>query len=182
MSQLQTSFTLKGLTLKNRIVMAPMCQYSVDAKDGKPNDWHFVHYVSRAVGGTGLVIMEMTDVDPDGRISDYDLGLWSDDHISSFQRIVSEVHKYGAKIGVQIAHAGRKAEDAIQPVGPSSIPVIPVTKESNNEKFKVPRALTTEEIKITISQFKEAVKRAVLAGFDTIELHGAHGYLIHQFH
>ena len=144
--------------------------------------WHFVHYVSRAVGGTGLVIMEMTDVDPDGRISDYDLGLWSDDHISAFQRIVSEVHKYGAKIGVQIAHAGRKAEDAIQPVGPSAIPVIPVTKESNNEKFKVPRALKTEEIKSTISQFKEAVKRAVLAGFDTIELHGAHGYLIDQFH
>jgi NADPH2 dehydrogenase len=182
MSQLQTSFTLKGLTLKNRIVMAPMCQYSVSAKDGKPNDWHFVHYVSRAVGGTGLIIMEMTDVDPDGRITDYDLGLWSDDHISSFQRIVSEVHKYGAKIGVQIAHAGRKAEDAIQPVGPSAIPVIPVTKESNNEKFKVPRALTTEEIKSTISQFKEAVRRAVLAGFDIIELHGAHGYLIHQFH
>ena len=102
MSQLQTSFTLKGLTLKNRIVMAPMCQYSVDAKDGKPNDWHFVHYVSRAVGGTGLDIMEMTDVDPDGRISDYDLGLWSDDHIPAFQRIVSEVHKYGAKIGMQI--------------------------------------------------------------------------------
>ena len=182
MSQLPTPFTLKGLTLKNRIVMAPMCQYSVEAKDGIPNDWHFVHYVSRAVGGTGLIIMEMTDVDPDGRISDYDLGLWSDGHIPAYQRIVSEVHKYGTKIGIQIGHAGRKAKDAIQPVGPSNIPVAPLAKESKNGELKLPRALTTEEIKVTITQFKDAVRRAVLAGFDTIELHGAHGYLIHQFH
>ena len=181
MSQLQTAFTLKGLTLKNRIVMAPMCQYSVEAKDGEPNDWHFVHYVSRAVGGTGLIIMEMTDVDPDGRISDYDLGLWSDDHIPAYQRIVSEVHKYGAKIGIQIGHAGRKAEDALQPVGPSTIPVNS-SAENKDEKYKTPRALNTEEVKGIVFQFKEAVRRAVSAGFDTIELHGAHGYLIHQFH
>ncbi|MGD8189090.1 NADH:flavin oxidoreductase/NADH oxidase [Brevibacillus ginsengisoli] len=174
MTSLMTPYKIKGLELKNRIVMPPMCQYSVDAKDGIPNDWHFVHYVSRAVGGTGLIIMEMTDVEPDGRISDYDLGLWSDDHIPAFQRIIREVHKYGAKIGIQIAHAGRKAEDAEVPVGPSEIPV--------SNEYKKPRALTTEEIKEMVQKFQDAAVRAIKAGVDTIEIHGAHGYLIHQFH
>ncbi|MBD2869927.1 NADPH dehydrogenase [Paenibacillus sp. IB182493] len=154
--------------------MAPMCQYSVEAKDGKPNDWHFVHYVSRAVGGTGLIIMEMTDVDPDGRITDYDLGLWSDEHILAFKRIIDEAHRQGAKIGIQIAHAGRKAEDAEMPVGPSGIPA--------GLQAKTPRPLAAEEIAVIVEQFKEAAARAVKAGADTIEIHGAHGYLIHQFH
>ncbi|TQR19115.1 NADH:flavin oxidoreductase/NADH oxidase [Psychrobacillus vulpis] len=174
MTHLFSSFKLKGMELKNRIVMPPMCQYSVVAKDGIPNDWHFVHYVSRAVGGTGLIIVEMTDVEPDGRITDFDLGLWSDDHIPAYERIVNAVHKYGTKIGIQIAHAGRKAEDANPPVGASNIPV--------TEKWKQPRALTTEEVKEMVVKYKEAARRAVAAGFDTIELHGAHGYLIHQFH
>ncbi|MFD1066952.1 NADH:flavin oxidoreductase/NADH oxidase [Oceanobacillus locisalsi] len=174
MAQLTQPFTLKNLKLKNKIVMAPMCQYSVDAEDGIPNDWHFVHYTSRAVGGAGLILMEMTDVDPDGRITDNDLGLWSDEHIPAYRKIVDAVHKQGAKIGIQIAHAGRKAEDANPPVAPSAIPV------TNNSKM--PRALTTEEVRDTIEQFRDAARRAVQAGFDTIELHGAHGYLIHQFH
>lgn len=174
MAQLTQPFTLKGLTLKNKVVMAPMCQYAVDAKDGIPNDWHFVHYVSRAVGGTGLILMEMTDVDPDGRITDNDLGLWSDEQIPAYRKIVDAVHKQGSKIGIQIAHAGRKAEDANPPVGPSAIPV--------TENSRIPRALTTEEVWHTIQQFQDAARRAVEAGFDTIELHGAHGYLIHQFH
>jgi NADPH2 dehydrogenase len=174
MAKLAAPFTLKSLTLKNRIVMPPMCQYSVSAKDGKPNDWHFVHYVSRAVGGVALVIMEMTDVEPDGRITDFDLGLWSDDHIPAFKRIIDEVHKYDTKIGIQIAHAGRKAEDAEVPVGPSEIPV--------SSKDKKPRALKLDEIKEMVVKFREAARRAVEAGVDTIELHGAHGYLIHQFH
>ncbi|MBO9608651.1 MAG: NADH:flavin oxidoreductase/NADH oxidase [Paenibacillaceae bacterium] len=174
MERLSSPFALKDLQLKNRIVMAPMCQYSVSAKDGAPNDWHFVHYVSRAVGGTGLIIVEMTDVEPDGRISDYDLGLWSDDHIPAFRRIVDEVHKHSAAIGIQIAHAGRKAEDAAVPVGPSDIPV---TADSRR-----PRALETAEVKALVAKFGEAARRAVAAGVDTIELHGAHGYLIHQFH
>lgn len=174
MTALSRPFSIKGLTLKNRIVMAPMCQYSVTAKDGVPNDWHFVHYVSRAVGGTGLMIVEMTDVEPDGRITDFDLGLWSDDHIPAFQRIVEEVHKYGAKIGIQIAHAGRKATDAEVPVGPSDV--------AFSDEYKRPRALTTSEVKQMVERFREAAQRAVAAGFDTIELHGAHGYLLHQFH
>lgn len=174
MNRLHTPFTYKGLQLRNRIVMPPMCQYSVEAKDGKPNDWHYVHYASRAAGGAGLVIVEMTDVEPDGRITDYDLGIWSDDHIAPFARIVSSVQAHGAKIGIQIAHAGRKAEDAEVPVAPSAIPVAP--------GFKTPRPLTTEETRAMVGKFREAARRAIAAGVDTIELHGAHGYLIHQFH
>ncbi|WP_289141636.1 NADH:flavin oxidoreductase/NADH oxidase [uncultured Brevibacillus sp.] len=175
MALLATPFQFKGLTLKNRIVMPPMCQYSVEAHDGTPTDWHFVHYVSRAVGGTGLIIMEMTDVEPDGRISNGDLGLWSDEQIPAYARIISEVHKYGAKIGIQIAHAGRKAEDAEVPVSSSAI-AFP------GARYKTPRALTTEEVKQMVVKFAESARRAVEAGVDTIEVHGAHGYLIHQFH
>lgn len=174
MSHLAQPFTLKNLQLKNRIVMPPMCQYSVAAKDGKPNDWHFVHYVSRAIGGTGLIIIEMTDVEPDGRITDFDLGLWSDEQVLAFRRIIDAVHSYDAKVGIQIAHAGRKAEDADVPVSSSNI--------AANERYKQPRALTTEEVKQMVVKFQEAAKRAIAAGVDTIEIHGAHGYLIHQFH
>jgi NADPH2 dehydrogenase len=182
MTYIDTPFTLKGLTLKNRIVMPPMCQYSVDAEDGIPNDWHFVHYISRAVGGSGLIIMEMTDVEPDGRITSRDLGLWTDGQIAAYAKIINEVHKHGAKIGIQIAHAGRKAEDALTPVGASDIPVQVLAEESINGKASKPRALSTQEVKDMVILFKEAVRRAVEAGFDVIELHGAHGYLIHQFH
>lgn len=174
MTSIADPFRLKGLELKNRIVMPPMCQYSVEAKDGVPTDWHFVHYVSRAVGGTGLIIIEMTGVEPDGRITDYDLGLWSDEHIPAFRRIISEVHKYGAKVGIQIGHAGRKAEDAAVPVAPSPIRF--------NPNYKQPRELTTAEVKEMVQKFQAAARRAVEAGVDTIEIHAAHGYLIHQFH
>lgn len=174
MALLASAFSYKGLTLKNRVVMPPMCQYSVDAQDGTPNDWHFVHYVSRAVGGAGLIIMEMTDVEPDGRISNRDLGLWADEQIPAYARIVNEVHKYGAKIGIQIAHAGRKAEDAEVPVSSSPI-------RFQGDVYKTPRALTTEEVQQMVVKFVESARRAVEAGVDTIEIHGAHGYLIHQF-
>ncbi|MCQ4086580.1 NADH:flavin oxidoreductase/NADH oxidase [Saccharibacillus sp. JS10] len=174
MNNLFTPYRLKNLELKNRVVMPPMCQYSVVEKDGIATDWHHVHYVSRAVGGTGLIIVEMTDVEPDGRITDNDLGLWSDEQIPALQKIVEASHVYGSKIGIQIAHAGRKAQDAEVPVAPSAIPF--------NEGWKTPRALSTEEVKEMVAKFGSAVERAVRAGFDTIELHGAHGYLIHQFH
>jgi len=168
-------FRVKGLQLKNRVVMAPMVQNSVTAKDGKPNEWHYVHYLSRAIGGVGLIIMEMTDVEPDGRITDADLGLWSDEHIPAFAKIIDGVHAHGAKIGIQIAHAGRKAEDAARPVAPSAIAY-------PGPGFRVPHALTAQEIERIVRLFADAARRAVRAGVDMIELHGAHGYLIHQFH
>ncbi|MBM7652849.1 NADH:flavin oxidoreductase/NADH oxidase [Neobacillus cucumis] len=173
MEHLFTPYKLKGLQLKNRVVMPPMCQYSVTNKDGIATDWHYLHYVSRAIGGASLIIIEMTDVEPDGRISDYDLGLWSDDHIPALKRIVDACHQHGAKVGIQIAHAGRKAEDAEEPVAPSAIPF--------DDKSKTPRALSTEEVKEMVEKFRLATQRAIKAGVDVIELHGAHGYLIHQF-
>ncbi|MEK8127183.1 NADH:flavin oxidoreductase/NADH oxidase [Paenibacillus filicis] len=174
MNQLFSSFELKNLQLKNRIVMPPMCQYSVVNKDGIATDWHYHHYVSRAVGGAGLIIIEMTDVDPDGRITDHDLGIWSDEHIPQLARIVEAVHANGAKIGIQIAHAGRKAQDAAVPVAPSAIPF--------SSEFKTPKEMTTDEVEAMVEKFRLGVRRAVQAGVDVIELHGAHGYLIHQFH
>lgn len=174
MPHLFQPYSLKGLELKNRIAMAPMCQYSVTAKDGMPNDWHFVHYTTRAVGGVGLVIMEMTNVEPDGRITNFDLGIWSDDHIPAFARVIDSCHQYGAKAGIQIAHAGRKAEDATLPVAPSAI-------RYNGDRYKTPRALSTDEVKILVEKFAAGVRRAVKAGADMVELHAAHGYLIHQF-
>ncbi|MFT8310172.1 MAG: NADH:flavin oxidoreductase/NADH oxidase [Sporolactobacillus sp.] len=173
MIDLFTPWTFKSLELKNRVVMPPMCQYSVEKKDGIATDWHYVHYVSRAIGGAGLIIIEMTDIEPDGRITDNDLGLWSDEQIPALARIVDACHKYGAKVAIQIAHAGRKAQDAPVPVAPSAI--------AFNDEYKTPRALTTDEVKAMPGRYAQAVKRAVKAGFDAIELHGAHGYLIHQF-
>lgn len=173
MPSLLDEFKVKGLNLKNRIVMPPMCQYSVTAKDGKPNDWHFTHYTSRAVGGAGLIIMEMTDIEPDGRITDFDLGLWSDEQIPAFKKIIQACQNYGAKVGIQLAHAGRKAEDAAQPVSSSAIPF--------SDQYKQPRELTTEEVEKMVEKFEAGFKRAIEAGVDTIEIHAAHGYLIHQF-
>ncbi|GGI44297.1 oxidoreductase [Paenibacillus marchantiophytorum] len=118
--------------------------------------------------------MEMTDVHPDGRITDGDLGIWSDEHIPAFARIIDGVHAHGAKIGIQIAHAGRKAEDAAVPVAPSAI-------QFPGAPYKMPHALTTSEVQAVVGQFADAARRAVQAGVDALELHGAHGYLIHQF-
>jgi NADPH2 dehydrogenase len=175
MSKLSQPYQLKNLYLPNRIVMAPMCQYSAHGMDGMPTDWHYIHYVSRAIGGTGLIIIEMTDIEPDGRISDHCLGLWSDEHVPAYARMIREMQQYGAKVGIQIAHAGRKAEDALEPVGPSN-------ETNRNRKGNQPRALSTNEVKAMVEKFKRSAALAIQAGVDTIEIHGAHGYLIHQFH
>ncbi|WP_054955843.1 NADH:flavin oxidoreductase/NADH oxidase [Paenibacillus dakarensis] len=174
MADLFTPYNFKNMTLKNRIVMPPMCQYSVQAEDGIPNDWHYVHYVSRSVGGTGLIIIEMTGIHPDGRITNQDTGLWQDEQIPAFRKIVDGVHSYGSKIGIQLGHAGRKAQDADPSVAPSAL--------AFSSHYKIPRTLSGSEIEELILAFKESARRAVEAGFDTIEIHGAHGYLIHQFH
>lgn len=174
MSMLFSPFQLGDLVLKNRIVMSPMCQYSVWAEDGAPNEWHYVHYISRAVGGVGLVISEMTDVLPDGRITVHDLGIWDDRHIAPFRRIIDQVHQYGAKMGIQIAHAGRKAESpSLTPQAPSAI--------AFSERYRVPHALTVDEIHRVVDAFAAGARRAIAAGVDTLEIHGAHGYLVHQF-
>lgn len=178
-SYLNTPFSIKSLSLKNRIVMPPMCQYV--ATDGMPNDWHFVHYVSRAVGGVGLIIVEMTNVAPNGRISPNCLGLWNDDQRDQFKRIVDAVHAQNGKIALQIAHAGSKALGASDVVSCSPV-MFDDTNDANAQwQYQMPRALSKDEILELIEKFKQSTKRAVEAGFDAIEIHGAHGYLIHQF-
>ncbi|MFS0781914.1 NADH:flavin oxidoreductase/NADH oxidase [Bacillus sp. 1P06AnD] len=173
MANLMSEFKMKDLTIKNRVMMSPMCQFSATGKDGMPTDWHLQHYTSRAIGGVGLVMVEMTNVEARGRVTDYCLGLWSDEHRDALKKIVDQVHKYGAKIGIQIAHAGRKAEHELEPVAPSAL--------AFDDTYKTPKELSIDEIKELIHKFKESTIRAVDAGFDLIELHGAHGYLIHQF-
>lgn len=173
MSQLFSQYHIKNVTLKNRIVMSPMCMHSSINKDGKVREFHKIHYASRAVGQVGLIFLESTAVHPQGRISELDLGIWEDEHISGLKSIVDVVHESGSKIGIQLAHAGRKAivEDSI--FAPSSIPY--------RDTMKVPEEMSKLDIKNTINDFKEGARRAKEAGFDVIEIHGAHGYLINQF-
>lgn len=178
MPHLFDPITLRGLTLKNRIMMSPMCQYSA-GKDAAPNDWHLVHYPTRAAGGVGLIMVEATAVESRGRLSEADLGIYDDRHVELFARIVDLCHKNGARIGIQLAHAGRKAwsDDKAygpeEPVAPSAIPF--------DEGWKVPRALTIAEIGQIVTCFQDAARRARDAGFDVIEFHAAHGYLIGEF-
>ncbi|WP_456274139.1 NADPH dehydrogenase NamA [Bacillus sp. AK031] len=166
-------YKIKNITLKNRIVMAPMCMYSSHNEDGKVENWHKTHYTSRAVGGTGLIIQEATAVTPQGRISPQDLGIWSDDHVEGLSELVSLMKEQGAHVGIQLAHAGRKAVIEGDIIAPSAIPF--------NEKMKTPKEMTKTEIDETISAFKQGAERAKQAGYDVIEIHGAHGYLINEF-
>ena len=165
--------TIKGVTFKNRVAMAPMCQYSAK-NDGLLQDWHWVHYVSRAVGQVGLIITEATAVEPRGRISDRDLGLWNDAAIKPFSELIQQVKAHQCQIGIQIAHAGGKAtilDEAI--VAPGAMPF--------NDQSPVPLELSESEIRVVVSAFGNSVRRAVEAGVDFIEIHAAHGYLINQF-
>ena len=166
-------YKIKDVTLKNRIVMAPMCMYSSHNEDGKVENWHRTHYTSRAVGGVGLIIQEATAVTPQGRISPQDLGIWSDDHIEGLSELVSLMKEQGAHTGIQLAHAGRKAVIDGDIIAPSAIPF--------NDKMKTPQEMTKDEIKETITAFKQGAERAKKAGYDLIEVHGAHGYLINEF-
>jgi len=168
-----SEYNLKGMRLKNRIVMPPMCMYSSDGT-GLIKDWHLVHYLSRAVGGVGLIIIEATAITPNGRISGNDLGIWEDKHIEGLKKMVEGCKSYGSKVALQLAHAGRKCDvEEETTVAPSSY------KFSDN--YKIPKELSVEEIEEIIEKFKDGAERAHKAGFDSIEIHGAHGYLIHEF-
>ncbi|MCQ4036324.1 NADPH dehydrogenase NamA [Kaistella montana] len=179
---LYSPIKLRNLELKNRWVMSPMCMYSCE--NGMANDFHFVHYASRAQGGTGLIIVEATGVVPEGRITHKCMGIWNDEQAKALSKIVKFVHENSeSKIGIQLAHAGRKAstwngkqislEEGWETVAPSPIPY--------SESERIPHELSVDEIKNLVKSFKEAAKRAIDAGFDLIEIHAAHGYLVHQF-
>lgn len=196
MSKLFSPVTLRDLTLRNRTVVAPMCQYS--SVGGFANDWHFVHLGRFALGGFGLVIVEATGVVPEGRISYGDLGLWKDEHIAPLARIVDFLHANGAAAGIQLAHAGRKASTPVSWRGPDDLrteeqrlavgyehwqPVAPSAEsyDPTNPDFQVPTALDAAGMKRVIQGFVAAAQRAEKAGFDTVEIHAAHGYLLNQF-
>ncbi|MFJ7933811.1 NADPH dehydrogenase NamA [Sporosarcina sp. NPDC096371] len=173
MAKLFEPFTIRNTTFKNRIVMAPMCMYSSLNEDGMVEDWHKVHYATRAVGQVGLIIVEATAVQPAGRISAQDLGIWSDDHVEGLAEAVRLMQQHGAKTGIQLAHAGRKATVEGDIYAPSAL--------AFSDSFPTPVEMTLEDIQQTVQAFKEGAIRAKKAGFDVIELHGAHGYLINEF-
>lgn len=174
MAVLFTPITIKNITLKNRVMMPPMCQYMAES-DGKITDWHRIHYGTRAIGQVGLIIVEATAVEARGRITEKDLGIWNDDQVNGLKEIVDFAHQYGSRIGIQLAHAGRKAEisDQSTVIAPSPI--------AFDEGWTVPNEMTKDTIKEVVDAFVKAAKRAHQAGFDLIEIHGAHGYLIHEF-
>jgi len=187
-SELFKPLTLRGVTARNRIWLAPMCQYSVLAQDGIPTDWHLVHLGSRATGGFGLVMAEASAVVPEGRISPEDTGIWSDEHIAPWRRITEFVKGQGAVAGIQLAHAGRKAsthgiftdgtgalateDGGWEVVGPSAEAFTGLLE---------PRELSVDDIAAVVTAFADAAVRADRAGFDVVEIHAAHGYLLHEF-
>jgi len=186
MSHLFDPIDLRSLTLPHRIVVSPMCQYS--SVNGLANDWHLVHLGSHAVGGAALVFTEAAAVTAEGRISPQDLGIWSDEQVPGLRRITDFVHSQGATAGIQLAHAGRKASTATPWFGEGTVtppdggwePVAPTT-EPFADNYPVPRALTVAEINGVVRAFEAATARARDAGFDLVEIHAAHGYLLHQF-
>ncbi len=179
---------LRGLTLRNRLVVSPMCQYSCEAQDGLATEWHFVHLGSRAAGRPGLIIVEASAVVPEGRIAPEDLGIWSDAHADALAPIVRFAHSHETPMAIQLAHAGRKAstwrpwdghggvpdeEGGWTPVGPSADPYA--------DDYRHPREMTAADIREVVGAFGAAAERVQRVGFDAIEIHAAHGYLLHQF-
>lgn len=178
--------TLRGVTARNRIFVSPMCQYS--SEGGFADDWHLVHLGSRAVGGAGLVMSEAAAITPEGRISYADLGIWSDEHVDGLRRVTAFVAGHGAVPAIQLAHAGRKAStappwegpDALEAPGRTWEPVAPTDRPFSDASPK-PRRLSTTEVHELVDAFAAAAARSLMAGFQAIEIHGAHGYLVHEF-
>src|SRR5437764_5659224 len=187
MANLFGPLTIRDVEFGNRVFVSPMCQYS--SIDGLPNDWHLVHLGSRAVGGAGLVMTEATAVLPEGRISPHDLGIWSEDHAKSLRRIVHFIHDQGSVGGMQLAHAGRKASTRRPWESAGAVPeneggwknVMAPSALPFAENYPMPRALTQDGIREVVAAFAAAARRACDAGFRVIEIHAAHGYLIHEF-
>jgi 2,4-dienoyl-CoA reductase-like NADH-dependent reductase (Old Yellow Enzyme family) len=187
MTHLFDPLAIRDVTFANRVFVSPMCQYS--SADGCVSDWHFVHLGTRAVGGAGLVLTEASAVLPEGRISPQDLGIWKDDHIEPLARIVRFIHDQGTVAGMQLAHAGRKASTYAPGKGHGRIPeseggwdnVVAPSALRFTEGYPMPRALSIDGIKNIVSAFAAAARRACEAGFRVIEIHAAHGYLIHEF-
>ncbi|MEY9872093.1 2,4-dienoyl-CoA reductase-like NADH-dependent reductase (Old Yellow Enzyme family) [Streptacidiphilus sp. MAP12-33] len=192
MSLLFEPLALRDVTVPNRVWMAPMCQYSAPAEGldtGAPGEWHFQHLASRAAGGTGLILTEATAVSPEGRISPWDLGLWNDRQTAAFRRITSFLRELGTVPGIQLAHAGRKASahrpwDASSGSLSADHPLAWRTLAPSESAFgtmTAPDGLTVEQIGVVVRQFAQAAERALAAGFQVVEVHGAHGYLVHEF-
>lgn len=187
-SALFAPLTLRSVTARNRIWVAPMCQYSVEQRDGMPTDWHFAHLASFAIGGAGLILTEATAVSPEGRISPEDLGLWNDAQRDAFTRITAFLRAQGAVPGIQLAHAGRKAStyrtwspvQGTVPVAEGGWPTVGPSALAFTG-YDVPHALTVEQIAGVVNDFLVAARRALEAGFEVLEIHAAHGYLVHQF-
>ena len=186
-THLFSPLTQRGVTFPNRIAVSPMCQYSCE--DGFANDWHFVHLGSRAVGGAGLVIVEATAVTPEGRITEGDMGLWKDAQIPPLKRIVDFMHQNGTRAGIQLAHAGRKASTArpweggkkVMPENGGWTDVLAPSAIPFSKNYPEPAALDKSGIRRIINAFAAAAERALTAGFDLVEIHAAHGYLLHEF-
>lgn len=186
MSQLFAPLTLRELTFKNRVFVSPMCQYS--CADGMPTDWHLVHLGSRAVGGAAMVMTEAAAITPDGRISPEDAGIWNDAQMHAWRPIVAFIRSQGAVPAMQLAHAGRKASTFAPWRGAGTVDsahggwrVIAPSENAFAESYPQPRAMTKAEIEATVSAFAAAAMRALNAGFEVVEIHAAHGYLLHEF-
>lgn len=168
-----TPFKIGEVEIKNRIVMPPMCMYKAKEDNGLPRCFHKLHYAARSLGGVGLIIVEATAVEPRGRITHNDLGLWSDEQIDDHAKLVKESSKYGAKMAIQLAHAGRKSACDSEPIAPSAIKF--------SDEYKTPKQMSLDDINLVKSKFVKAAVRAQKAGYEIIEIHGAHGYLISEF-
>jgi 2,4-dienoyl-CoA reductase-like NADH-dependent reductase (Old Yellow Enzyme family) len=187
MTHLFDPLAIRDITFANRVFVSPKCEYS--SSEGYAADWHFMHLGSRAVGGAGLVLTEATAVLPEGRISPQDLGIWMDDHIEPLARVVRFIHEQGSVAGMQLAHAGRKASTYAPWAGHGTVPeskrgwnnVVAPSALAFADGYPMPRALSIDGIKNIVSAFSDAARRACEAGFRVIEIHAAHGYLIHEF-